>query len=202
MASLCIGSTREQLSWQDLRSAVIGWTLSIHPFIIEIHHWGLNAAIVPTSFHVGSNPCAYRMTVQDLFPASAFIILTLLAAGLIHKISKIGQREPLLPPGPATTPILGNIAILPKKDSYVTFNEWAKQYGEIFSLKVGPKTMIVLSSAEAINQVMDKNGLITANKPSLAHRVRIFGDDGAIGSVDYGKHLNYTCCLPCQMTRL
>ncbi|KAG8913572.1 hypothetical protein FRC02_005397 [Tulasnella sp. 418] len=119
-------------------------------------------------------------------PSLAYGALGIVAAGLLHRISKIGQREPLLPPGPPTTPVLGNIAILPKTDTYVKFNEWAKQYGEIFSLKVGSKTIIVLSSPEAIFHVMEKNGLITANKPSMAHMLWIFGEDGFLSSVQYG----------------
>ncbi|KAG8911965.1 hypothetical protein FRC02_006233 [Tulasnella sp. 418] len=126
------------------------------------------------------------MDSVDLSPSLFYGALGILSAGILYRVSKIGQREPLLPPGPPTTPVLGNIAILPKTNTYVKFNEWAKQYGEMLSLKVGPKTIIVLSSPDAVFQVMEKNGLITANKPSKAHTLRVFGEDGFLTIVQYG----------------
>ncbi|KAG8910429.1 hypothetical protein FRC02_007210 [Tulasnella sp. 418] len=119
-------------------------------------------------------------------PFKVFIVLSLLITWMIRRILKVGRREPLLPPGPGTTPILGNITILPKKDAYLQFGEWAKQYGEIFSLKVSSKTIIVLSSPDAVIHVMEKNGAITSDKPSAAHRPRIFGENGILAGIQYG----------------
>ncbi|KAG8941724.1 hypothetical protein FRC03_004040 [Tulasnella sp. 419] len=119
-------------------------------------------------------------------PFKVFIVLSLLITWMIRRILKVGRREPLLPPGPGTTPILGNITILPKKDAYLQFGEWAKQYGEIFSLKVSSKTIVVLSSPDAVIHVMEKNGAITSDKPSAAHRPRIFGENGILAGIQYG----------------
>ncbi|KAG8927450.1 hypothetical protein FRC02_008208 [Tulasnella sp. 418] len=121
--------------------------------------------------------------------SSAILGLTLLTAlvvWLVHRISKIGQREPFLPPGPDTIPVLGNITLLPKTDMYRKFCEWAKQYGEVFSLKVASQTIIVVSSPEAVAQIMEKNGLITADRPPSAHQAKIFGEDGILTTIPYG----------------
>lgn len=45
------------------------------------------------------------------------------------------------------------------------FAEWAKQYGEIFSLKIGPGTAIVISSPRLIKQLVDKKSSIYSNRP-------------------------------------
>ncbi|KAG8937801.1 hypothetical protein FRC03_007845 [Tulasnella sp. 419] len=113
-------------------------------------------------------------------------VLSVLVVGLIHRISKIGRREPFLPPGPDTIPVLGNIPQLPKTDMYRQVCKWAKQYGEVFSLKVASRTIIVISSPEAVTQIMEKNGSITAGRPPISHMDRIFGEDGAISSIPYG----------------
>lgn len=45
------------------------------------------------------------------------------------------------------------------------FTEWAKQYGEIFSLKVGPSTAIVLTSPRLVRQLLDKKSAIYNHRP-------------------------------------
>ncbi|KAG8969002.1 hypothetical protein FRC03_004969 [Tulasnella sp. 419] len=105
---------------------------------------------------------------------------------LIFKLLKSGSRDRALPPGPPTVPILGNIPILPKDNTYLTFTDWAKQYGEIFSLKVGSGTTIVLSSLDAICEVLEKNGAITADRPRKISLSRIFGKEGSITICNYG----------------
>ncbi|KAG8943873.1 hypothetical protein FRC03_002285, partial [Tulasnella sp. 419] len=76
----------------------------------------------------------------------------------ISRLIKIGARDPHLPPGPPTVPLLGNLHILPLKDSYLKFTEWAKQYGNVYSLKVGPQTMVVVSSLKSIYEIFEKDG--------------------------------------------
>ena len=70
-----------------------------------------------------------------------------------------------LPPGPPTTPFLGNLLDIPRKSSYLQYTKWAKEYGDIFSLKGGPNgTIVVLTSPEAIYEVLEKQGGATAGR--------------------------------------
>ncbi|KAI1653197.1 cytochrome P450 [Daldinia decipiens] len=91
-----------------------------------------------------------------------FIAFTTL---LFLKLYTIGSRGKELPPGPKTIPILGNALGFPTYFPHIKFSEWARQYGEIYSLKVLNGTIIVLSSATAIKSVLDINGLNTGNRP-------------------------------------
>jgi hypothetical protein len=70
------------------------------------------------------------------------------------------------------------------------FTSWAREYGEIFSLKIGSQTVVVLSSAQAVHEVMDKNSGVTADRPPN-HFVNIMTDG-----------LNLVLCvpLPCVFT--
>lgn len=67
--------------------------------------------------------------------------------------------------GPPTLPIIGNLHQIPTKRTHLKFAQWAKQYGEIFSLKVGPGTSIVISSPRLIKQLVDKKSNLYSRRP-------------------------------------
>ncbi|KAJ7834049.1 cytochrome P450 [Mycena olivaceomarginata] len=95
-----------------------------------------------------------------MFQVSSTAAAFLCAAGLvIYSILRIGSREKSLPPGPPTVPLLGNLNIFPR------FARWANEYGDIYSLKIGPGTVIVLQSSQAILEVMDRNSGSTSDRP-------------------------------------
>ncbi|KAK7032159.1 hypothetical protein VNI00_013333 [Paramarasmius palmivorus] len=97
--------------------------------------------------------------------ASVFISLLILLAWLFPRILKIGRRELFLPPGPPTIPILGNLHIFPLESTHLKFTEWARQYGEVISLKIGPRTAIVINSMEAAKELMEKRSTSTSDRP-------------------------------------
>jgi hypothetical protein len=39
---------------------------------------------------------------------------------------------PALPPGPPPAPVVGNLFQVPKDRPWLTYTEWAKQYGRLF----------------------------------------------------------------------
>ncbi|KAJ6598386.1 cytochrome P450 [Mycena vulgaris] len=81
-------------------------------------------------------------------------------------VLRIGRRGQGLPPGPPTIPLLGNAHMLGDgKDLYLKVTEWARSYGDIYSIKIGSQTMIVLSSPTAIKQVVDKHGWAGSSRP-------------------------------------
>ncbi|KAL1753471.1 cytochrome P450 [Schizophyllum commune] len=100
--------------------------------------------------------------------SSDLLIYSALACALVtagYKVLRIGSREQGLPPGPPTVPLLGNALQIPRKFTFYRFTEWARVYGEIYSLKIGPGTAIVLSSPAALKQVLDKQSADTSDRP-------------------------------------
>uniref|UniRef100_A0A0W0G6J3 Putative cytochrome P450 n=1 Tax=Moniliophthora roreri TaxID=221103 RepID=A0A0W0G6J3_MONRR len=95
--------------------------------------------------------------------STPFVLLFL--ALLAHKFLRIGQRAASLPKGPPTIPLLGNLHVLPTSDLHLRFTEWAHQYGDIYSLKIGPETAIVITSIEAARELMDKRSTSTCDRP-------------------------------------
>ncbi|KIO27803.1 hypothetical protein M407DRAFT_22978 [Tulasnella calospora MUT 4182] len=86
-------------------------------------------------------------------------------AGLTLVVFRVGRREAGLPPGPPTVPILGNLHVFPTVRMHVKFTEWARVYGEIFSLKLVDGTVTVLSSLEAVWHVLEHQHHVTSNRP-------------------------------------
>lgn len=56
---------------------------------------------------------------------------------------------------------------MPTKDAHLQFEKWAKEYGDIYSLMLGTKVLIVLSSDEAIKELLDKRSSNFSDRPEL-----------------------------------
>ncbi|KAJ7766397.1 cytochrome P450 [Mycena maculata] len=94
-----------------------------------------------------------------------FILGSLLAWGMVT-VLRVGRRRHGLPPGPRTVPLFGNALLLANgKDLHLKLTDWARSYGDIFSLRIMTMTMIVLSSPTAIKEVVDKHGWVASSRP-------------------------------------
>lgn len=94
------------------------------------------------------------------------IVATALAVILLYRLSRIGQRPKGLPPGPPTLPLIGNLHLMPKQKGHLQFQKWAEEYGPIYSLILGTRVMIVLSSDEAVKDLLDKRSGIYLHGPT------------------------------------
>ncbi|KAL0954535.1 hypothetical protein HGRIS_003502 [Hohenbuehelia grisea] len=71
-----------------------------------------------------------------------------------------------LPPGPQGLSFFGLIgSMLPTDRPWIAFTQWAKSYGDIISFHIMGRRIILISSAEAINELFNKNSLNFVNKP-------------------------------------
>ncbi|CAE6487691.1 unnamed protein product [Rhizoctonia solani] len=77
------------------------------------------------------------------------VVLGSTVVWLAIKTMSIGKRETYLPPGPPTAPLLGNLHEFPKTEAHLKLTEWARIYGGIYSLKMGPGTAIVITDVAA-----------------------------------------------------
>ncbi|PSN66267.1 cytochrome P450 [Corynespora cassiicola Philippines] len=93
------------------------------------------------------------------------LIGLLLAVG--YKIRNVGRRAKDLPPGPPTLPIIGNLHQIPKEKPHHQFKKWADEYGPVYSLILGNSVLVVLSSDQAIKDLLDKRSNIYSSRPPL-----------------------------------
>jgi hypothetical protein len=56
---------------------------------------------------------------------------------------------------------------MPKEKAHLQFQKWAKEYGPVYSLILGTKVMIVLSSDQAIQDLLDKRSGIYSSRPDM-----------------------------------
>ena len=56
---------------------------------------------------------------------------------------------------------------MPTRDAHLQFQKWAEQYGPIYSLILGTKTLIVLSSDEAVKELLDKRSNNFSDRPEM-----------------------------------
>jgi hypothetical protein len=84
---------------------------------------------------------------------------------LAYKALSIGKRSHLLPVGPPTIPVLGNLHQLPKTRVHLQLTKWAQQYGGMYSLKIGTGNMIILTERRLIRELVDKKAAYNSRPP-------------------------------------
>ncbi|KAK5019379.1 hypothetical protein LTR16_000571 [Cryomyces antarcticus] len=113
------------------------------------------------------------------------IIILSISAALIYAVLFVGRRGRNFPHGPPTLPLIGNLHQMPTKRAHLKFTEWAKQYGGIYSLKLGTGTAVVLTDRRLIKQLVDKKSSIYSNRPPS------YVGEGLITSGDHLLIMNY-----------
>lgn len=96
-----------------------------------------------------------------------FAFVAALFALVVFKLRHVGSRPQGYPPGPPTWPLIGNIHLMPKEKAHLQFQKWAEEYGPVYSLILGTKVMIVLSSDKAIKDLLDKRSNIYSSRPDM-----------------------------------
>ncbi|KAF8510750.1 cytochrome P450 [Gautieria morchelliformis] len=118
-----------------------------------------------------------------------FCTMVLIAslASLVLNLRNISMRDNQLPPGPPTIPIVGNLHIMPKTLLHLKLTQWSKVYGDIFSLKLGPHTAVVLTSPRLVRELMDKRSASSSDRaPNFLADATVEGKSLALAR--YGKN--------------
>jgi len=56
---------------------------------------------------------------------------------------------------------------MPSRDAHLQFEKWAREYGPVYSLILGTKVMVVLSSDKAVKDLLDKKSGIYSNRQDM-----------------------------------
>ncbi|KAI0473518.1 cytochrome P450 [Xylariaceae sp. FL0804] len=123
----------------------------------------------------------------------AMISLSVVVAGalvlgwLVLQLRGLGRRPADYPPGPPTVPVLGNLHQMPKEKIHLRLQEWAREYGPIYSLILGTQTQIVVSSEEVVKELLDKRGHIYSSRPELYITSKIASGGFRLTIMPYGE---------------
>ncbi|XP_072043996.1 steroid 17-alpha-hydroxylase/17,20 lyase-like isoform X1 [Amphiura filiformis] len=89
------------------------------------------------------------------------------AAVLVYFMYNSVKRPPGMPPGPRPYPFIGNILMFRKKPARDVFRDCSKEYGNVFSVKVGKWWLVVLNDIEAVRDAFLKKPIDFADRPQL-----------------------------------
>ncbi|KAF2844594.1 cytochrome P450 [Plenodomus tracheiphilus IPT5] len=97
------------------------------------------------------------------------IVGSVLVLGVAYCMVFVGRRPKGCPPGPPTLPIIGNLHQLAhaQAEPHLQYQKWAQEYGPIYSIVLGTKVQIVLSSDQAIKGLIDTRGAISSSRPEF-----------------------------------
>ncbi|KAI5306838.1 hypothetical protein KEM56_006862 [Ascosphaera pollenicola] len=101
------------------------------------------------------------------FSELAFILGGIVLSYGLYRLLQVGSRPKDIPPGPPTIPILGNLHQIPKDNAWLQYQRWAQEYGPIYSLMYGTRVRIILSSDQAVKDLLDKRSHIYSGRPSM-----------------------------------
>ena len=101
------------------------------------------------------------MIVDQLIAAASSVnlrTLSLFIAVLFLTVAWLRRhhRPKNLPPGPPAWPIVGNAHALLKGQLHYILDEWAKYYGSVTRIWLGPRLAIVLSDIETVKEALIK----------------------------------------------
>ncbi|KAI3470572.1 hypothetical protein Pfo_027235 [Paulownia fortunei] len=97
-----------------------------------------------------------------------FTALAFLVSGLIFVFTrKSGSKKLNLPPGPPGYPVVGNLFQVARsgKPFFQYVRELIPKYGPILTLKMGTRTMIIISSADLAYEALIEKGQVFASRP-------------------------------------
>lgn len=119
-----------------------------------------------------------------------FTILAFVISSLIYLLTKKNKSKKLrLPPGPPGWPVVGNLLQVARsgKPFFQIMRELRQKYGPIFTLRMGTRTMIIISNADLVHEALVQKGQVFASRPRENPTRTVFScDKFTVNAAVYG----------------
>ncbi|XP_021072160.1 cytochrome P450 2D9 [Mus pahari] len=104
------------------------------------------------------------LTGTGLWPLAIFTIIFILLVDLMHRRQRWISRYP---PGPVPWPLLGNLLQVDLDNMPYSLYKLQNRYGDVFSLQMVWKPMVVINGMKAMKEVLLTCGEDTADRPLM-----------------------------------
>ncbi|KAI0748969.1 cytochrome P450 [Irpex lacteus] len=109
-----------------------------------------------------------------------FMEAVVLCALVARHISRKRHSLPL-PPGPPADPLIGHLRAFPEPHNTAeVLHDWSLKYGDVISLRVPGKTIIVLASEKAASDLLEKRSAIYSDRARLGYYDQVGWGDSVI----------------------
>ncbi|KAF9461958.1 cytochrome P450 [Collybia nuda] len=116
------------------------------------------------------------------------VVLSILGSFILYlAFTFLSQRATSSLPGPSGWPIIGNLLDLNVEYLYATCDKWKKQYGDVFQLSVLGGTMVVIGSADAANELLERRGTKYSGRPDMPMITELMGWEWSFTFMPYGN---------------
>ncbi|KAF0287330.1 putative cytochrome P450 515B1 [Amphibalanus amphitrite] len=80
------------------------------------------------------------------------LIILLVVAWVLYK----NKKPKNCPPGPVNIPLVGRAFAMNQNHPEKAFVEWQRQYGPLYSVKMGPSLVVVISDPALLREAFNK----------------------------------------------
>ncbi|OJT05054.1 O-methylsterigmatocystin oxidoreductase [Trametes pubescens] len=97
-----------------------------------------------------------------------------------------------LPPGPKPLPLFGNLFLLSQQQEWLQFASWGQQYGDVVTMRVFNKPIIILNSARAMADLFEARSAIYSSRSHLTMACDLMGWGETVVLMPYNERFkNY-----------
>ncbi|KZT39057.1 cytochrome P450 [Sistotremastrum suecicum HHB10207 ss-3] len=116
------------------------------------------------------------------------IVATLVYQRHSKSQQKLNPKNLPYPKGPTGLPYLGNALQMPPTDQWITFAEWAEEFGSMTGLRVLGKNIVILNTFDAAMDLLHKRGAIYSSRPAFPLLQQFGGWDFLVSTAPYGEY--------------
>lgn len=125
------------------------------------------------------------MTLSPSITSAAYVGLTLSAIYTLSRWFK--SRSGLkLPPGPKRRFLIGNLLDMPKEREWLTFDRWAKEYGDLVYVSMLGTSVLFVNSYEIAQELFEKRGSIYSDRYQSTVITEMLNFDWLVTAQQYG----------------
>ncbi|XP_072244372.1 cytochrome P450 1D1 [Leuresthes tenuis] len=115
---------------------------------------------------LSGNPCASLSTVTVALCVFTFVLMAIKLQKSFQQDSQLDHTKSPPLPGPTPWPLVGNLLQMGDQ-MHLSLTRLRRQYGDVFKLRLGSLTVVILSGHTTIRQALVRQGEAFAGRPEL-----------------------------------